>query len=161
MWEYSKKRVKLRIDKPFNLTCMKRNREKNSITKVSSKKQFLSSAPGRVCNLSSTQTITIGQLPDASIDDFNDYFTSCGSSNFNEQLIGNWLGDGSAIFSQSTLPLTSKSHNYTSQGYFNLELTITNLGQLHCAELFVKQTFIPLGSCKLDVPCSCNLPSNT
>ncbi|MDC0303878.1 PKD domain-containing protein, partial [Flavobacteriales bacterium] len=99
------------------------------------------------CSLSSTQTISVGQLPDASIWDYTSPdgpFNNCGSGSFdlfidNESstIATNLLyeidwGDGSSVFSQATLPLFGTTpHSYSNQGYFDLVLTVT--GQNGCS----------------------------
>ncbi|MBU6204485.1 MAG: hypothetical protein KJS45_03800, partial [Bacteroidetes bacterium] len=97
------------------------------------------------CTASSSQTVTVRQLPQASIQDFSDNspFVNCGSSgqfnlpidnnsttvstNTNYQI--NW-GDGTPNYSSPTLPTTGTTHLYTSLGFFNLVLTVT--GQNGC-----------------------------
>lgn len=91
---------------------------------------------------STTQSIAVGQLPDASIEDYDDDFTNCGSGIFNMNIYDesttdltnalyeiDW-GDGSPLLLQASLP-SPTNHSYTTQGYFDLVLTVT--GQNGCS----------------------------
>ncbi|GDX52485.1 hypothetical protein LBMAG27_15320 [Bacteroidota bacterium] len=99
------------------------------------------------CSDTITHSVSVNQIPDASIMDFSDNtpFTNCGSGSFllpidnTSTTIGtntlyqiNW-GDGSAQYSSATLPLTGTTHTYTTQGYFTLVLTVT--GQNLCTAI--------------------------
>ncbi len=97
------------------------------------------------CSSKLSQTITVKQIPDASIADYTSAtpFTNCGSASFN-LLINNisttktyntnyridW-GDASTPYSSSNFPAGGINHLYTSQGYFALNLSVT--GQNGCA----------------------------
>ena len=89
------------------------------------------------CVRSTNQTVTVKKKPVASIYDENSaiQFTNCGSSNF-ELTIGNnsttsnsnyqinW-GDGTSPYSSTNLPTSGTIHNYNTQGYFTLTLSVT------------------------------------
>lgn len=97
------------------------------------------------CASSTSQNVTVKQIPDAKIDDYNSNkaFTNCGSQQFNLTVTNTsttansnsnynikW-GDGTQDFNSSAWAANATTdHIYTTQGYFNISLSVT--GQNGC-----------------------------
>ncbi len=91
------------------------------------------------CSVNITKSITVKQIPDASIDDYYSSvpFTNCGGTSFdlaidntsstaNSEYTIDW-GDGTSQYSSAILPVTGTHHIYDAQGYFTLKLTVKGL----------------------------------
>lgn len=96
------------------------------------------------CSTSTSQNISIKQQPDAAIVDVanTQEYTNCGGGNLDVEIVStsttqstntnytiNW-GDGSALYSGSTIPSTPPgvTHSYSGSGYFTITETVTSNG---------------------------------
>ncbi|MCF8296729.1 MAG: PKD domain-containing protein [Saprospiraceae bacterium] len=96
------------------------------------------------CSDSTTKIVHLKPKPDASIYDYTSTtpFTKCSqagtgslftlvidntstTSSTNTNYYIDW-GDGTTVYNSTSLPLTGTSHTYTTKGFFNLLLIVTN-----------------------------------
>jgi PKD repeat protein len=89
------------------------------------------------CQATSTQNVTVNQLPTSTLEDYNFGFKNCDGSTFaltvNESNTSAGIqnfqiqwGDGSANYSGASFPASGISHTYATQEIFNLVYTVTS-----------------------------------
>lgn len=97
-----------------------------------------------------TQTVTVNQIPDPSVNDFTSSppFVNCTGQSFellleststsastNSNYTVSW-GDGTPNYSGTTFPSTGIQHTYLSQGYFSLISTVTGTNGCVASQTF-------------------------
>jgi PKD repeat protein len=103
------------------------------------------------CSASVSQTVTIKEIPSATLIDVNDPqpFVSCAGANFVLTVADtstitysnysiNW-GDSTTSYSSSTSPGNGVNHTYSNEGYFTIIYTVTN--SAGCTSTSIYQVF--------------------
>ena len=89
------------------------------------------------CQDAVSHTVTVNQIPDASLIDPISLFKNCDGSNFNLTVYDNSLvtgvnhqiiwGDGSPNYTSATAPTGGTSHLYTTSDIFDLDLSLIHI----------------------------------